>query len=321
MSTIKLVGMKSQPATPALSGGKKTIQGRHFLYFRAHNNTELLSPLNWKWKYSNGRNKLTANKASNKNTSSNVSFVFSAVSCFHRPTQSTTGLFLRHFVCRFKWSFSPTLSTVSMMTCDLQVIQSQLLDSSRWELRVCRSEPKKLICCFPNAFLKTPQFIRGAHEWCALKVCDAWILLRSAASPRALVVRRRGKYSGERVWAERTVGEGGGRLWFSPGEFMKSVRMSPRMCSFTATVVALCSPLWCPEQQEVCCSRGRCCPKLGSCWNRPRRPGRWWRHTECSPNGWLGARPHPRIRRPSGSVLPRPSRPVGWEGGQKRRAF
>lgn len=152
--------------------------------------------------------------------SSSVRLVASTGFCW--PTQSATCHFRRRFVCRFKWSFSPTLSTVSMMTCDLQVIQSQLLYSSRWELRVCRSEQKKLICCFPNAFLKTPQFISGAHDWRALKVCDAWILLCSAASPRVLEVRRRGKYSGGRIWAERTVG---GRFWFGPGEFLESVRM------------------------------------------------------------------------------------------------
>lgn len=152
--------------------------------------------------------------------SSSVWLVASTGFCW--PTQSTTCHFLRHFVCRFKCSFSPTLSTVSMMTCDLKVIQSQPLYSSRWELRVCRSEQKKLICCFPNAFLKTPQFISGTHDWRALKVCDAWILLCSAASPRVLEVWRRGKYSGGRIWAEQTVG---GWFWFSPGEFMESVRM------------------------------------------------------------------------------------------------
>lgn len=83
MSTIKLVCMKSQPATPAVKW-KKTIQGRDFPLFPSpQQHRALLFPLNWKWKYSNGRNKLTANKPSNKNTSSNVSFVFSAVSCFH----------------------------------------------------------------------------------------------------------------------------------------------------------------------------------------------------------------------------------------------
>lgn len=165
--------------------------------------------------YSNGRNKLTANETSNKNASNDASFVFSAVSCFHwllladkkhnLPFSETFSLLL-HIV------FFLTLSTVSKMTCDLQVIQSQLLYSSRWELCVCRSEQKKLICCFPNAFSKTPQFIGVAYDGYALKVLDVWILLCSAASPGVLVIGRRRKYWDGHIWDDMAVRGGFGSV-------------------------------------------------------------------------------------------------------------
>lgn len=120
---------------------------------------------------------------------SSVQLVASTGSCW--LTKSTTCHFLRHFVCCFKWSFFLTLSTVGMMTCDLQVIQSQLLYSSRWERRVCWSGQKKLICCFPNASRKTPQFISVAYDGYALKVSHVWMPLRSSASPCVLVMGRR----------------------------------------------------------------------------------------------------------------------------------
>lgn len=104
------------------------------LYLRVHNGTELLFSPNWKWKYRNGRNKLTANETSNKNAPNNVSSVVSAVSGFHwllvadkkhnLPFSETFCLLLQIVIFL-------TLSTVGMMTCDLQVIQSQLLYSSR----------------------------------------------------------------------------------------------------------------------------------------------------------------------------------------------
>lgn len=136
-------------------------------------------------------------------------------------TQSTTCHFLRHFVCRFKWSFSPRLSTVSMMTCDLQVIQSQLLYSSRWESRVCRSEQKKLISSFPNAVLKTPLFIGGVYDCDALKVCERVDIAAQYCQSSCFSDSEKKKIFG-RIWADLT---GRGRFWFSPGEFMKSVRM------------------------------------------------------------------------------------------------
>lgn len=170
---------------------------------------------NWKWKYSNGRNKLTANETSNKNASNNVSFVFSAVSCFHwllLADKKHNLPFSETFCLLLQIVFFLTLSTVSMMTCDLQVIQSQLLYSSRWELRVCGSEQKKLICFFPNAFLKTPQFIRVAYDGYALKVFDVWILLCSTASPGFLVMERRRKDSERHIWDDMTVRGGFGSV-------------------------------------------------------------------------------------------------------------
>lgn len=74
------------------------------------------------------QNKPTADWISNKNAiaSNNVSFVSNVVRRFHWLCLKNTFLLtvFRHFVCCFSSSLS--LSTVSMMTCDLQVNQSQL---------------------------------------------------------------------------------------------------------------------------------------------------------------------------------------------------
>lgn len=98
------------------------------------------------------------------------------------------------------------------MTCDLQVIQSQLLYSSRREPRVCRSGPKKLICCFPNASWKTPQFISVAYDGYALKLADVWILLCSSASLCVLEMGRRRKYSDGHIWDNTAVRGGFGSV-------------------------------------------------------------------------------------------------------------
>lgn len=100
------------------------------------------------------------------------------------------------------------------------------------------------------------------------------------------------------------------------GEVKSPVHMRPRIgfllllfVFFTVKAEVPCSQACCPERRGVCCSRGRCCPEPGNCWSRPHRPGRWWRRTVCSPDEWSDAHPRPQIRRPSGSVRPRPSRP------------
>lgn len=133
MSTLNWVCVKSQLATTAV---KWKISPRMLFPFISESITAQSSnfSLNWKWKYSNGRNKQTANETSNKNTSNNVSFVFSAVSCFHwllLADKKHNLPFSETFCLLLQIVFFLTLSTVSMMTCDLQVIQSQLLYSSR----------------------------------------------------------------------------------------------------------------------------------------------------------------------------------------------
>lgn len=133
MSTIKLVCMKSQPA-PAAVKWKKIIQGHNFPLFPSpQQHRALLFPLNWKWKYSNGRNKLTANKPSNKNTSSNVLFVFSVVSCFHWLLLADT---------KHNLPFSETFCLLLQM-----VLFPQPSPLSAWWLVTSRSSNHS--CCIP----------------------------------------------------------------------------------------------------------------------------------------------------------------------------
>lgn len=134
MSTIKLVCMKSQPLMTVVKW--KNNPGRWYSF--------ISEPITKRMSYffplvGNGNIAMVeTNKQPTKPKIkmpqtmfhlSSVRIVASTGFCW--LTKSTTCHFLTHFVCCFKSSFCPMLSTVSMMTCDLQVIQSQLLYSSK----------------------------------------------------------------------------------------------------------------------------------------------------------------------------------------------
>lgn len=131
---------------------------------------------------SNSRNKPTANWISNKNAiaSNNVSFLSNVVRCFHwllknslpSPRWACLFFFWDILFVVFILLLFPPLSTVSGMTCDLQVNQSQPEYSTRREVCVWGSKEENLIRDFSTALLKiNADALLFLHHSCIRLVC------------------------------------------------------------------------------------------------------------------------------------------------------
>lgn len=177
---------------------------------------------------SNIRNKPPADWISNKNAiaSNNVSFVSNVLRCFHwlcwllknKPCLLHIELAIL-FVVFILLLFS-SVSTVSVMTCDLQVNQSQLWYSTRQEVWMWGSKEENLSRNLPlHSWKKCPWLAIFLHYSCIQLVCVSClcILLCNAASsqcsPRC--------YSGEE---EENIQDGhilAGHAsgWFADGGF------------------------------------------------------------------------------------------------------